>query len=173
MSRITRKLLQNNLATLSKLLNRPEANVVNGKWVVGSLYLGEDGYGYSVEEVLEEGGCVRSLQTGMTARECYEFFQGAFAVCRLSGLDGSIEERWNGTSVRGCRASAVVRYHGATDTKGSRWKAKIENVYAYATYEDGPIVAAIKAAEKAGLNSARPRKVVGIGSGSDSYAIEF
>ena len=64
---------------------------------------------------------------------------------------------WTGHYVSGSTACAVVRYHGPTDTRGSRWIATIkrggEEVYrASVPFEDGPVTAAIAAAAKFGAD---------------------
>jgi hypothetical protein len=63
---------------------------------------------------------------------------------------------WTGTHVSGSRACAVVRYAGATDTRGSRWLATIKRDpdttwRGSATFQEGPITAALRAAGKAGV----------------------
>ena len=82
---------------------------------------------------------------------------------------------WNGHGVRGSTACAVVRYHGATDTRGSRWLATIKRgggeVYrASVPFEDGPVTAAIAAAAKFGADWT-PVDCHSIDS--DTYAIGF
>jgi hypothetical protein len=51
---------------------------------------------------------------------------------------------WTGTGVRESTACAVVRYHGATNTRGSRWIATIKRGAdapwrASLPYQEGPI----------------------------------
>ena len=63
---------------------------------------------------------------------------------------------WTGSHVSGSRAAAVVRYHGPTDIRGSVWVATIkrdsENVWrATVPFADGPVTAALKAADKGGV----------------------
>jgi hypothetical protein len=63
---------------------------------------------------------------------------------------------WTGTHVSGSRACAVVRYAGATDIRGSRWLATIKRDSdttwrGSATFQEGPITAALRAAGKAGV----------------------
>jgi hypothetical protein len=63
---------------------------------------------------------------------------------------------WTGSHVNGSRAAAVVRYHGPTDIRGSVWVATIkrdaENVWrATVPFAEGPITAALKAADKGGI----------------------
>ena len=65
----------------------------------------------------------------------------------------SLSFHWTGTHVSGARPSALVRYHGPTDRKGSRWIATIkrgkeEAFRASVPFSDGPIAAAEAAAEK-------------------------
>jgi hypothetical protein len=63
---------------------------------------------------------------------------------------------WNGSHVSGSRACASVRYSGATDRRGSRWFATIKRDSGTvwrgsATYAEGPITAALRAATKSGV----------------------
>ena len=63
---------------------------------------------------------------------------------------------WTGTHVTGSTACAVVRYHGPTNTRGSRWIATIkrggdETWRASVPFQDGPVVAAIAATAKFGV----------------------
>lgn len=63
---------------------------------------------------------------------------------------------WTGSHVDGSRACAVVRYAGPTDTRGSRWLATIKRDATHtwrgtATFEEGPITAALRAASKAAV----------------------
>ena len=62
---------------------------------------------------------------------------------------------WTGSHVSGSTASAVVRYHGPTNSRGSRWIATIkrgggEVWRASLPFSDGPIAAAVAAADKFG-----------------------
>jgi hypothetical protein len=64
---------------------------------------------------------------------------------------------WTGTHVSGSTVCAVVKYHGPTNTKGSRWIATIkrggcETFRTSAPFLDGPLVAAIAAARKFGAD---------------------
>jgi len=64
--------------------------------------------------------------------------------------------QWTGSHVAGSTACAVVRYAGPTNTRGSRWLASIrrdrETVWrGSATFEEGPITAALRAATKGGV----------------------
>lgn len=64
---------------------------------------------------------------------------------------------WTGTYVSGSTACAVVRYHGPTHTKDSRWSATIkrgrdEIWRASVPFHDGPLVAAMAAAAKFGAD---------------------
>ena len=83
---------------------------------------------------------------------------------------------WNGHYVSGSTACAVVRYHGPTDTRGSRWIATIhcaggEAVHrASVPFEEGPVTAAIAAAAKFGADWT-PVDCHSIDS--DTYAIGF
>lgn len=60
---------------------------------------------------------------------------------------------WTGAHVSGSRVAAVVKYHGPTDNRGSKWTATIKRdtgtVWrASVPFADGPITAALKAANK-------------------------
>ena len=64
--------------------------------------------------------------------------------------------QWTGTYVSGSCACAVVRYAGPTNTRGSRWFASLkrdsQTVWrGSATFEEGPITAALRAADKGGV----------------------
>jgi hypothetical protein len=82
---------------------------------------------------------------------------------------------WTGHHVHGSTACAVVRYRGATDTRGSRWFATIkrggdETWRASVPFEDGPLAAATAAAAKFGADWT-PVDCHSIDS--DTYAIGF
>jgi hypothetical protein len=82
---------------------------------------------------------------------------------------------WTGSHVSGSRACAVVRYKGAIDTRGSRWLATIKrdsNITwrGSATYQEGPIAAALRAAEKAGVEW---QAVTCHSIDSDTYCVGF
>jgi hypothetical protein len=54
--------------------------------------------------------------------------------------------QWDGHGIRGSAPVVVVKYHGPTNTRGSRWKATLkrdsQTTYtAMATFEDGPVAA--------------------------------
>jgi hypothetical protein len=83
--------------------------------------------------------------------------------------------KWEGSYVSGSTACAVVKYLGATDTKGSRWSARISRGSevtwrATVAYEDGPIEAALQACAKAGVDW-QPVSCHSIDS--DTYAVGF
>ena len=83
--------------------------------------------------------------------------------------------KWEGSYVSGSTACAVVKYLGATDTKGSRWSARINRGSdatwsATVAFEDGPIAAALKACTKAGVDW-QPVSCHSIDS--DTYAVGF
>jgi hypothetical protein len=85
------------------------------------------------------------------------------------------EFSWTGTHVSGSTACAVVRYHGPTDTKGSRWIATITrgiDVVWRGTvcFTDGPIEAALAACKRGGVDWA-PTSCNSIDS--DSYVVGF
>lgn len=51
---------------------------------------------------------------------------------------------WNGYSITGSMPTVTVKYHGPTNTRGSKWKATLKRdssttLSATATFEDGPI----------------------------------
>jgi hypothetical protein len=52
---------------------------------------------------------------------------------------------WDGHGMRGSLPVVTVKYLGATDTRGSRWKATLkrdsQTYTAMATFEDGPVAA--------------------------------
>jgi len=65
--------------------------------------------------------------------------------------------RWTGAYVSGSTACAVVKYHGPTNSRGSRWIASIrrdrETVWrGSAPFQDGPIAAALAACAKGGAD---------------------
>lgn len=67
------------------------------------------------------------------------------------------EFHWTGTYVSGSTACAIVRYHGPTDTKGSRWIATITRGIdvvwrGTVTFADGPIEAALAACQRGGVD---------------------
>ena len=82
---------------------------------------------------------------------------------------------WTGSHVQGSTICAVVKYHGPTNTRGSRWIATIkrgggEVWRASSPFEDGPLVAATNAAAKFGATW-KPVDCHSIDS--DTYAIGF
>lgn len=82
---------------------------------------------------------------------------------------------WTGSHVSGSTACAVVKYHGPTNSRGSRWIATIrrgggENWRASVPFQDGPLVAAVAAAAKFGANWT-PISCHSIDS--DTYAVGF
>jgi hypothetical protein len=82
---------------------------------------------------------------------------------------------WTGSHVSGSRACAVVKYQGPNNTRGSRWIASIkrdsETVWrGSATFEEGPITAALRAADKAGV---KWEALTCHSIDSDTYAIGF
>ena len=69
----------------------------------------------------------------------------------------SLSFHWTGTHVSGSTACAVVKYHGPTNNRGSRWIATIkrgrgEVWRASVPFQEGPITAAVAAAAKFGTN---------------------
>jgi hypothetical protein len=53
---------------------------------------------------------------------------------------------WDGHGIRGSLPTVTVKYHGPTDTRGSRWKATVKRdssctMSAMAPFEDGPVAA--------------------------------
>jgi hypothetical protein len=82
---------------------------------------------------------------------------------------------WTGTHVDGSRACAVVRYSGPTNARGSRWLATIKRDSSTtwrgsATFEEGPITAALRAAGTAGV---KWEAVTCHSIDSDTYAVGF
>ena len=82
---------------------------------------------------------------------------------------------WNGCYVSGSTACAVVKYHGPTNSRGSRWAATITRGAdckwrASVTFADGPIAAAMAAAAKGGVDW-QPTSCHSIDP--DTYAIGF
>jgi hypothetical protein len=83
---------------------------------------------------------------------------------------------WTGTHVDGSRACAVVRYSGPTSGgRGSRWLASIKRDSdttwrGSATFEEGPITAALRAATKADLGW---QALTCHSIDSDTYAVGF
>ena len=64
--------------------------------------------------------------------------------------------QWTGSHVSGSRACATVKYHGPTNTLGSRWIATVRRDSdhtwrGFATFDEGPITAALRAADKGGI----------------------
>ena len=83
---------------------------------------------------------------------------------------------WTGTHVRGSTACAVVKFHGPTDTRGSRWQATIKRgggeIYrASVPFEEGPIEAAKAAAGRFGATDWQPVTCHHIDP--DTYCIGF
>ena len=172
--RITSKTLENLTSILAKMLDRPREPYANGKAQIGAIHLDSNAYGHSVVSIINAHGGIQSLSNTMTARECYEWLQGALAVCRETGNDGPLAERWNGNHVRNSgRVGVLVRYVGPTDHRPPRWQAKDMDSRAtvYGSFSDGPIAAAIKWAEKAGYNNHRPRHIIQLSP--DCYAVDF
>jgi len=82
---------------------------------------------------------------------------------------------WTGTHVSGSTACAIVKYHGPTNSRGSRWIATITRGAdckwrASVTFADGPIAAAMAAAAKGGVDW-KPASCHSIDP--DTYAIGF
>lgn len=85
------------------------------------------------------------------------------------------EFSWTGTHVSGSTACAVVRYHGPTDTKGSRWIATITRGIdlvwrGTVCFTDGPIEAALTACKRGGVDWT-PTSCNSIDS--DTYVVGF
>lgn len=172
--RITEKTLDNLARILSLTLGRPGKPYIDRKAQIGNIHIGNSGcYGYSIHRIGSQHGGIISLQDGMTAKETYAWLQGALAVCRETGIDGPITERWDGKSVRTDGQHAVlVKYVGATDHKPSRWQAKHhERGTAYGPYADGPFAAATKLATKAEFTNNVPRYVMSLSP--VLYVVEF
>lgn len=83
---------------------------------------------------------------------------------------------WSGSHVNGSRACAVVKYSAPNNRgRGSRWFATIkrdsQNTWkGSATFEEGPIVAALKAISTAGVDW-QPTTCHSIDS--DTYCVGF
>ena len=172
--RITAKTLDNLARILCINLGRPESPYGKDGAQIGNLHITEAGYGYGIDRVNTTSGAVSRLESGMTAKECYAWLQGALAVCREAEHDGPLTERWNGSSVRTNGHHGVrVRYVGPTDRKGSRWQAKDcdKRATIYVPFADGPIAAAIKWADKAGYDNRQPRYVIQLSP--ELYAVDF
>jgi hypothetical protein len=184
--RITEKTLDNLARILSRTLGRPEKPYRDNKAQIGNIHISNSGcYGYSIHRMGNHHGGISSLSDGMTAKEAYAWLQGALAVCRETGTDGPIAERWDGRSVRTNGIAVLVKYVGPTTYRGSRWQAKDKGgrgtVYGpfaregrgtvYGPFADGPIAAAILWAKKVGLSNTIPRHVMGLSP--DLYAVEF
>ena len=174
-NRITVKLLDNLARILSINLGRPAYPYRDNAWQIGNIHIGNAGYGYSVDRVNSASGCISQLGGGMTARECYEWLQGALAVCREAGHDGPIADQWDGRGLRRSYAqnAVLVKFMGPTNFRGSRWQAKDKDKKGtvYGGFNDGPIAAAILWAEKVGLSRAVPRYAIQLSP--DLYAVEF
>lgn len=149
MAKITARLLDRNCEVLCKTLDRPSEPWKDGKAQIGCIHIGHTGYGYSIEDIVSDGGVVNVLASGLTAAECYHWIQGALATCRVLRQDGPIADRWNGRSLRGVRQCFNVEYAGATNTRPSRWIAKVSDNNgarrsAAVPFDDGPVAAAMK-----------------------------
>jgi hypothetical protein len=73
----------------------------------------------------------------------------------MASIEHSTTFRWTGTHVSGSTAAAVVRYHGPTNTRGSRWIATVkrgggEVWRASVPFQEGPLAAAVAAVGKFG-----------------------
>ena len=172
--RITAKTLDNLARILCINLGRPESPYGKDGAQIGNLHITEAGYGYGIDRVNTTSGAVSRLESGMTAKECYAWLQGALAVCREAGHDGPIAERWNGTFLRSSgKHSVAVKYVGPTDHKPARWQAKDYdgNGTVYGAFTDGPIQAAIKWAERVGITKKTPSNIIQLSP--DFYAVEF
>lgn len=82
---------------------------------------------------------------------------------------------WNGCLVSGSTVCAVVRYHGPTNSRGSRWIATVkrgggEVWRASVPFQEGPITAALAAISKFG---AKWEPVSCHTIDPDTYAIGF
>jgi hypothetical protein len=66
-------------------------------------------------------------------------------------------QRWSGSYVTGSYCAIVVKYHGATNSRGSRWIATLKRDSvttwrATVTFNDGPLYAAAKIVNDRNLN---------------------
>ena len=85
---------------------------------------------------------------------------------------------WNGHYLEAAKPCALVRYAGATDTKGSRWLATLrrgaDSVFrASVDYESGPLEAAAKACEKAGCSHWKPCASASLDGVGCEYVVLF
>lgn len=83
---------------------------------------------------------------------------------------------WTGTHVQGSTISAVVKYHGPTDKRCSRWIATLKrgknDVHrASVSFSDGPMAAALAAATRAGCPHWTVKSVHTIDE--DTYCVGF
>ena len=172
--RITEKTLDNLARILSRMLGRPDKPYADGRTQIGNIHIGNSGcYGYSIHRMDNHGGGISSLSDGMSAKEAYAWLLGALAVCRETGTDGPITERWDGRSVRTNGVAVLVKFMGPTTYRGSRWQARDKEGRGtvYGPFADGPIAAAILWAKKVGLSNTIPRHVMSLSP--DLYAVEF
>lgn len=172
--RITAKTLDNLARVLSINLGRPELPYVDGKAQIGCIHVGNNGYGYSIDCISNDSGGCRGLSNGMTASEAFEWLWAALVVCQEAGHDGPIAERWNGTFLRSSgKFSVSVKYIGRTEHKPSRWQAKDSDKLAtvYTRFSDGPVKAAIRWAERAGISQQTPSHIIQLSP--TLYAVEF
>jgi hypothetical protein len=82
---------------------------------------------------------------------------------------------WTGSHVSGSRACASVRYVGATNIRGARWLATIKRDSSTvwrgsATFQEGPITAALRAATKAGVEW---QALTCLSLDTDTYVVGF
>ena len=83
MARITRKQLDTMEQRLNAALGRPEETYLDGKAQIGNVHLQGVYGGYNVYEMNNPAGGVKGLAYGLTAREAYEWLQGALTAARL------------------------------------------------------------------------------------------
>jgi len=90
MSRITRKQLDTLEQRLNNALGRPMETYTDSGAQIGNIHLQGVNGGYNVYEMHNLSGGVRGLAYGLTAREVYEWLNGALVALQLTrGADAS------------------------------------------------------------------------------------
>jgi hypothetical protein len=90
MSRITRKQLDTLEQRLNNALGRPMEAYTDSGAQIGNIHLEGANGGYNVYEMHNLFGGVRGLAYGLTAREAYEWLNGALVALQLArGTDAS------------------------------------------------------------------------------------
>ena len=90
MSRITRKQLDTLEQRLNNALGRPVEAYTDSGAQIGNVHLQGVSGGYNVYEMHNLAGGVRGLAYGLTAREAYQWLNGALVALQLAkGADVS------------------------------------------------------------------------------------